>query len=175
MGETVLSEDEFATLDRDGFVIKRAMFDSEEIGLLKAACTADEELARHTFQQADPDGRNFVVTAWNHPGDDLYGMFARCERMVGAMEQFLGGEVYHYHSKIIWKRPGDGAFVWHQDYGYWYENGLLYPDLASCSIAIDPADRENGCLQFVRGSHHLGRIDHVQVGGQSTVEPERLT
>ena len=113
-----------------------------------------------------------------------------------------------YHSKVVWKRPGDGGFAWHQDYGYWYENGCLFPDMASCSIAIDKADpmrsplispasaistrtqlktaawtswgrrvrlRENACLQVVKGSHRLGRVGHVQVAGQATVEPERLT
>jgi ectoine hydroxylase-related dioxygenase (phytanoyl-CoA dioxygenase family) len=101
-------------------------------------------------------------------------MFARCERMVGAMEQMLGGEVYHYHSKLIWKRPGDGAFAWHQDYGYWYDNGCLRPDMASCLIAIDRAERANGCLQVLEGSHHMGRIDHLQSGGQVVADPERL-
>ena len=33
--------------------------------------------------------------------------------------QLLGGELYHYHSKVIQKeaRTG-GAHIWHQDYGY---------------------------------------------------------
>ncbi len=91
------------------------------------------------------------------------------------MEQVLDGEVYHYHSKVIWKRPGDGGLAWHQDYGYWYENGCLFPDMASCSIAIDKADRANACLEVVRGSHRLGRLDHVQVADQASIEPERLT
>ena len=175
MAKPVFDRDDLATLATDGVLIKRAFFDAEEIGLLKAACTRDQALAAHTVHQSDSQGRSSVLTAWNHPGDDLYGMFARCQRMVGGMEQFLGGEVYHYHSKVVWKRPGDGSFAWHQDYGYWYENGCLFPDMASCSIAIDKADRENACLQVVKGSHRLGRVDHVQVAGQATVEPERLT
>ena len=28
-----------------------------------------------------------------------------------------------------------------------YNNGALYPDFASCMVAIDPATRENGCLE----------------------------
>ena len=46
--------------------------------------------------------------------------------------------------------------------------------MASCSVVIDKADRTNACLQVVKGSHRLGRLDHVQVAGQATVEPERL-
>jgi len=74
-------------------------------------------------------------------------MFARCRRVVVSVEQLIGNEVYHYHSKMVMKdaRTG-GAWAWHQDYGYWYQNGLLFPDLCSVMIAVDPANQENGCL-----------------------------
>ncbi len=66
------------------------------------------------------------LSLWNHPGDGIYGMFARCERMVRSCEKLLGGEVYHYHSKMILKDAKvGGAWAWHQDYGYWYQNGVL--------------------------------------------------
>eukprot|EP01048_Picozoa_sp_COSAG05_P039381 COSAG05_NODE_19536_length_291_cov_0.713542_1_plen_87_part_10 len=73
------------------------------------------------------------------------------------MQSLLDDEVYHYHHKMMLKEPLiGGAWEWHQDYGYWYDNGCLYPDMASCLIAVDRATRENGCLQVVRGSHKLG-------------------
>ena len=51
-----------------------------------------------------------------------------------------------------------GAWTWHQDYGYWYGNAVLYPDLVSVFIAVDRATRENGCLQVLEGSHRCGRV-----------------
>ena len=48
----------------------------------------------------DTPGRRTNLSLWNHPGDDIYGMIARSRRMVDAMEQLLGDEVYHYHSKM---------------------------------------------------------------------------
>ena len=32
---------------------------------------------------------------------------------------------------------------------YWYQNGCLFPDMATVFIAIDKADVENGCLKVV--------------------------
>ena len=33
--------------------------------------------------------------------------------------QLLGGECYHYHSKVVIKDPlAGGERAWHQDYGY---------------------------------------------------------
>ncbi len=65
-----------------------------------------------------------------------------------------------------------GAWAWHQDYGYWYHNGCLYPLMASVSIAVDPATRENGCMQILKSSHHMGRVDHQLVGGQTGADLE---
>ena len=91
------------------------------------------------------------------------------------MEQLLGDEVYHYHSKMSIKEPfTGGAWNWHQDYGYWYMNGCLFPDMASAFIAVDPNTRENGCLQVLRGSHKLGRVEHGKFGDQTGADPERV-
>ncbi len=45
--------------------------------------------------------------------------------------------------------------------------------MASVAIAVDPATRENGCMQVLAGSHELGRVDHVQIGEQQGADPER--
>ena len=76
-------------------------------------------------------------------------MVSRSEKVVNTFEELLGcGELYHYHSKLMMKEARTGGqHVWHQDYGYWYENGCLYPDMGSVFIALDPCTTENGCLQ----------------------------
>ena len=102
-------------------------------------------------------------------------MFARCESVVNSAEKLLGGEVYHYHSKMIMKDAKvGGAWAWHQDYGYWYQNGVLFPDLTSAFIAVDPATKENGCMQVIPQSHKLGRIDHVLTGDQAGADLDRV-
>lgn len=125
-----------------GYTLARRMFDADEIDLLGRAGKQDRELDNHAFGRKDGEGGSVRLSLWNHPGDTLYGMFARCESIVNSAEDILGGEVYHYHSKMIMKdaRIG-GAWTWHQDYGYWYQNGVLFPLLTSASIAVDPSTR----------------------------------
>jgi len=175
MAKGPLNDQQLREYEANGFVLARKMFDEEETGLLRRAAKEDRELDQHSFGSADGEGGQVRLSLWNHPGDSLYGMFARCESIVNSMEKLLGGEVYHYHSKMIMKeaRVG-GAWAWHQDYGYWYQNGVLAPLLSSASIAVDPATRENGCLQVIRGSHHLGRVDHVLTGEQAGADQERV-
>jgi len=175
MAEPGLSDQDYADFWRDGYVFKRGYYDAEEVGLLSRAIEADPAIRSHVVAINDSQGGSTELALWNHPGDDLFGAVARGERLVGAMEKLLGGEVYHYHSKLTMKRPrAGGAWDWHQDYGYWYNNGCLFPDLASVAIAIDRATEKNGCLQLLRGSHRLGRIEHGRVGGQTGADPERV-
>tara|TARA_B110000116_G_scaffold126492_1_gene109626 strand:- start:339 stop:626 length:288 start_codon:yes stop_codon:yes gene_type:complete len=91
------------------------------------------------------------------------------------MQEFIKDEVYHYHSKVIFKKPGDGGFDWHQDYGYWYHNACLYPNMGSCFIMIDKANKKNGCLKVLKGSHAVGRINHEnRKTGEETADIESI-
>jgi ectoine hydroxylase len=164
-----------AEYEDKGFVVARKMFDTEEINLLRQASKQDRDLDQHSFGRADGEGGIVRLSLWNHPGDTIYGMFARCESIVDSAETLLKGEVYHYHSKMIMKDAKiGGAWAWHQDYGYWYQNGVLFPLLTSAFIAVDPATRENGCMQVLAGSHHMGRVDHVLTGDQAGADMERV-
>ena len=170
-----LSQNQLETYRRDGYVTLRRLFDHEEIDLLREAAKQDHEIAQHASERNDGEGGSIRLSLWNHPGEGIYGMFARCHRVVDAAEQILGGEVYHYHSKMIMKEPKvGGAWAWHQDYGYWYQNGILFPLLTSVMIAVDPATRENGCLKVIRGSHQMGRVDHVLKGDQAGADDARV-
>lgn len=159
----------------DGYVVKRGLFSAEEIELLAEVARNDHALDQAATALDDGEGNRVRLSLWNHPGDGIYGMFARCRRIVDSVEQLIEGEVYHYHSKMILKdaRTG-GAWAWHQDYGYWYQNGLLFPDLCSVMIAVDPATKENGCLQLLRGSHKMGRVNHILSGEQAGADRERV-
>jgi ectoine hydroxylase len=171
----LLNEIQNKQFQEEGYILLKALFDPEEIEMLRTTAHADREMDQHSFSRADGEGGKVRLSLWNHPGDNIYGMFARCERMVNRAEELLGDEVYHYHSKMILKDPKiGGAWAWHQDYGYWYQNGLLYPDLLSVFIAVDKATRENGCLQVIKGSHKMGRIDHVLTGDQAGADKERV-
>lgn len=172
---SLLDESQLKQYHQDGYYIIKQMFDDEEIGLLKKTAVEDRMLDQQSFGRDDGEGGNVRLTLWNHPGNSIYGMFARCDKMVSTVQHILDDEAYHYHSKMILKdaRVG-GAWAWHQDYGYWYQNGVLYPDLVSVFIAVDPSTKLNGCLQVIKGSHKMGRINHILTGEQSGANIERV-
>lgn len=170
-----ISDEEKRRFDEDGYFVVEGLLSPEETRLLHRLSTGDDDVREGSLARRDADGTASLLTVRNELYDDLYGAIARSERIVHAMEELLGGEVYHYHHKLMLKEPRvGGAWEWHQDYGYWYKNGCLFPLMASCMIAIDRATKENGCLQVVRGSHRLGRIEHRKVGDQTGAERDRV-
>ena len=159
---------------KDGFILKKNLFSEEEINKLKKFINSSSKKEDDARETKTSSGK-LSITLWNHPSDDLFGKFSTNERIVKPMEEYLDDEIYHYHSKIIWKKPGDGGFDWHQDYGYWYHNACLYPDMASCFIMLDRATKENGCLKVLKGSHKVGRIGHgISDTPEQTADMERI-
>lgn len=158
-----------------GFLMFRELFSPQEIDALRIRAKSDRAMDEHAYGRNDGEGGKIRLSLWNQPGDGIYGAFARSRRMVTIAQVLLGDEPYHYHSKMIMKdaRVG-GAWAWHQDYGYWYHNAVLKPDLVSAFVAVDAATRENGCLQVIPGSHRYGRVEHVTTGEQAGADPERV-
>jgi ectoine hydroxylase-related dioxygenase (phytanoyl-CoA dioxygenase family) len=66
--------------------------------------------------------------------------------------QLLGGAVRFWHDQLFCKPAEHGSVVaWHQDYSYWTRTKPMAH--LTCWIGLDDASRDNGCLQYVPGSH----------------------
>jgi ectoine hydroxylase len=93
------------------------------------------------------------------------------ERIVRITQELLGEPAYLHSSEVL---LGNGAWDWRQDYGYWYTTGCLAPTLVSCIVAVNGTTQDNRCLQVLRGSHKLGRIDHEWSGEHFIADPARV-
>ena len=139
MSALSLNAEQIADFHRDGFVIARKMFTTQEASLILKTAETDDAMSNAAYIRSDSTGSQTRMTVWTDPGDDIFGMFSRSARIVDSMEALIGDEVYHYNSKLNAKEPFEGgAWEWHQDYGYWYNNGCLFPMMASCLMALDP-------------------------------------
>ncbi len=176
MGSELNLEELRRQFDRDGYVLLRQLFDAAEMDALLRYARGDDQLAAEAYVRQDASGGQSRLALRNDLDDQApYTAVVRAERTAGTMAALLGDEVYHYHHKMMLKEPRvGGAWEWHQDYGYWYANSCLYPDMASCLIAVDRATKENGCLQVLKGSHHIGRIDHGKSGDQAGADMDRV-
>lgn len=169
-----MTKDEIVSYKKDGYIIKRQLFSTEEIQLLYEVAS-DDSVTKNSFDLIDQDGKNTKLTLWFTAGDDSFGLMSRCKRLIESVQDLLGpGEVCHFHSKVMQKQPKvGGAWEWHQDYGYWYKNGFLYPEaMISVMLALTKANKENGCLQVLKGSHKMQRFEHSFIGEQQGADPD---
>jgi hypothetical protein len=165
-----LTAEEMVDYNMDGYVIIKNFLSEKEVTKLYGIATGDNTLQKPAFDLNDQAGKKTKLTLWYTPGDDAYGLLTKSKRMVDSADKLMDGEtdVCHFHSKLMQKEPRvGGAWEWHQDYGYWYKNEFLFPDqMISVMVAITEANKANGCLQVIKGSHKMGRIEHGFAGEQ---------
>ena len=170
MGENIINSEEKSLFQSQGYVIKKKFFTKAEVEKLYQVALEDAAIKNNSFDLNDQTGKKTKLALWFTPGDDIYGRLTKSKRMVKSVEMLLEGEapICHYHSKLMQKEPKvGGAWEWHQDYGYWYKNGFLFPEqMVSVMVALTPANKENGCLQVIPQTHKLGRVEHGFAGEQ---------
>jgi hypothetical protein len=73
-------------------------------------------------------------------------------RFLMPASQLLDGAVRFWHDQLFCKPARHGGVVaWHQDYSYWTRTKPMAH--LTCWIGLDESTRENGCLQYIAGSH----------------------
>ena len=166
----ILTKEQVNTYERDGYVLVKNFCSKTEIEKLYGTAIQDDAMRKHALDLNDQSGKKTKLSLWFTPGNDVFGYLTRSEKMVHSVTQLLDSDaaVCHFHSKLMQKEPRvGGAWEWHQDYGYWYKNQFLFPDqLMSVMVALTPASKENGCLQVIKGSHKMGRVNHGFAGEQ---------
>jgi len=165
-----LTADQIAVYHDQGYLVAKNFCSKAEIDKLYGTAVNDNAMLNNALDLNDQSGKKTKLSLWFTPGNDVFGYLTRSEKMVNAVQQLLGdkAKVCHFHSKLMQKEPKvGGAWEWHQDYGYWYKNQFMFPDeLISVMIALTPANKENGCLQVIKNSHKIGRVNHGFAGEQ---------
>lgn len=165
-----LTSSQIAAYHRDGYLLIKQFCSKPEVDKLYNTALEDDAMRKNALDLNDQSGKKTKLSLWFTPGNDVFGYLTRSEKMVNGVAALLDSDapVCHFHSKLMQKEPRvGGAWEWHQDYGYWYKNQFLFPDqLISVMVALTPANQENGCLQVIKGSHKMGRVNHGFAGEQ---------
>jgi len=178
MNTMELTAEQKTSYEQDGYLVVKSLFNQEEIGKLYETAIQNSVMQKNAMDLNDQSGKKTKLSLWFTPGDDVFGYLIRSERMVNSVAQLLDANspVCHFHTKLMQKEPKvGGAWEWHQDYGYWYKNQFIYPDqLMSVMVALTAANKENGCLQVIKGSHKMGRVNHGFAGEQVGADMEMV-
>ena len=178
----MITSEQLKTYHQDGYLVLKGFFNKAEIDKLYRTALEDDAMRKNALDLNDQSGKKTKLSLWFTPGNDVFGYMTRSERVIKSIAPLLDSEspVCHFHSKLMQKEPRvGGAWEWHQDYGYWYKNQFMFPDqLISVMVALTEANKQNGCLQVIKGSHKLGRVNHgfagEQVGADMTMVENAL-
>ena len=89
----------------------------------------------------------------------IWHTFQTGEKMLAVARFFLGDNILVKFNSVFVKPARTGSPTpWHQDNGLW-RDGETGP--FNAWMALDPATRENGCMQFIPGSHKTEIVPHV--------------
>ena len=82
------------------------------------------------------------------------------EKLLNIARYFLGDDIIMKYNSCFLKPAHTGsATPWHQDNGLWRDGET---DPFNFWIPLEPATKENGCMQFIPGSHKTEIIEHVR-------------
>ncbi len=97
-----------------------------------------------------------------------FNSFECRETALAAARQILGKSAEPQGEHAIMKPAGFGAATpWHQDESYW-DPKLEYHSL-SVWVPLQEATLENGCMQFIPGSHQLGVLPHRPINNDRRI------
>ena len=92
---------------------------------------------------------------------------ARNEAILNAVESLIGADILLFGASLFSKKGNDPRFVsWHQDSAYY---GLDPHDEVTAWVALTPANRDNGCMRVIPGSHLGPDLVHDE-----TYDPQNL-
>jgi ectoine hydroxylase-related dioxygenase (phytanoyl-CoA dioxygenase family) len=152
---TTLSSAQAERYERDGFLSPIAALTGEEAAAARAKLEAFEGAVGGPLTADSVDARyrsrTHVLLAWVHG-------LVRHPAILDAVERLIGPDILVYTSTWFIKEPRSTAIAaWHQDSTYF---GLRPYVHVTAWLALTEATAENGCMEFLPGSHRGGQRPH---------------
>jgi len=150
--------DQYRSFRRDGFLVVRGLVLPEHVKELSDHC---DDLLSERFDVSDflyipkdkPKPSVFELMHRIHMGHqkiELWERYLLYPRILDVVATLVGPDVMAMQTMLFTKAPGTNGQGFHQD-SYYIPT---FPDsLIGAWIAIDKADRENGCLWMSTGSN----------------------
>ncbi len=182
----VVSADEVRAFHRDGFVHLKGVMSDEEMNAIEAVyeqflhgeiAVEGKDFNDMTTGEhgTDPKGYavvNVMLPRRYHP-EWQDNTFERRARSIA--EQLCGEGMTIDFDQLLAKSPGrpDAVFHWHQDQAYWIDTDDRRT--ATCWLAVDDSTVENGCMQFLPGSHREPVRAHRPLHGDRSASHTLVT
>ena len=162
-----LTEQQVKKYQKDGFLLLKYLFSEEEmepviksIEKFSSMKPNDWELGKEmVYYETSTENENERILCRIERYVGYHSEFqklANSEKILGVLEDLMGGPCVLFKDKINFKRPGGGGFRPHQDVQARWDDFVKYT--MSVMISTDRSTPENGCLEVAPGHHKRGLI-----------------
>jgi ectoine hydroxylase-related dioxygenase (phytanoyl-CoA dioxygenase family) len=169
-----LTDEQVSFFKKNGYLAGIKMLDESQVKYLR------EELNRvadvnhpehhlyyefHSNESTDPSTILFhALGAWRI-GKGFHDVLWNPRFLVVASQLLGNTAVRFWHDQLFCKPAKQGGVVaWHQDYSYWTRTKPVAH--LTCWCGLDDATKENGCLQYIAGSHNWGLLPKTVIAGE---------
>jgi len=158
--------------ERDGFFVMRGLYDLNKIEAFRShfqkICSGEADrgsmlVMRDVKERMDPSiGERAITKVQDFKDDPVLFKYCQDPAVLAYVTNFTGPNVKAVHTMLINKPPDPGSMSsrhpLHQDLYYF---PFRPADKIVCSwTAMERADRENGCLVVIPGSHKQPLLSH---------------
>jgi len=166
-----LSDEQRRDFQEKGFFVARGLVAPETMARVKdeildfvqnpgeRSNVLSEELGAKQGEQREGVARYRKLEKMGRFSPLIWNAYYANPQVLEFVRQFIGDDILVKYDSVFLKpaRKG-GSTPWHQDIGLWRDDNV---NAFNAWIAVEPATKENGCLQLVPGTHREGLVEHV--------------
>ena len=169
-----LDRQQVVFFQEQGYLVVEEVFTAAEVTVFQRACSALLTQAQGLTTSTDrlkmkvfADSTTLVQQVGDpHEMSGQWLDLVKDERLLDMVEALLGPNLMVYYSQLMLKAPHQGFTApWHQDFAFFPHSSA---EILACTVAIDDATVENGCIRVIPGSHQLGLLNHYDKAGVFT-------
>jgi ectoine hydroxylase-related dioxygenase (phytanoyl-CoA dioxygenase family) len=168
-----LSDEQIEFFKENGYLGNVKMLDDRQIQVLKnelSTLTHPDQANNslfYEFHSNESDNPNTILFhalgAWRIT-NGFHDVLWNPRFLVAASQLLSSKPVRFWHDQLFYKPAKQGGVVaWHQDYSYWTRTKPIAH--LTCWCSLDDSTVENGCVQYVPGSHRWGLLDKPALAG----------
>lgn len=145
-----ITADRVETYRRDGYLLPgRAVFAPDRFARLTELFEEHLARAQAAGERGDSGGLDMP-----HVHDARLLEFLLADEILDLVEPLIGPDIGLFASAFLSKEPHTGrATPWHEDSYFWDGRFDRMDAITTVWLALDPVDRENGCMKVLPGSH----------------------
>ena len=157
--ERPVSAEAAAAFRRDGHVLVRGVASPEEVAAYRPVirdATFRFSWETRPLEERDSYSKSFIQVSGLWAQDEAVKKFVLARRFARIAADLMGVEgVRLYNDQALFKEPGGGPTMMHQDHHYW---PIDTDNTVTMWMPLVPVSAEIGSMTFVNGSHRFGYV-----------------